>query len=317
MASPLISVVLITYNGQKHLRQQIDSIFGQTYKKIEIIVCDDCSTDETPLILSEYRHNQNFKVWINNSNLGFRKNFEQACCKASGLFIAPADQDDIWLPNKLEAMISKIDDNTLIYSNSRLMSEDGQLLDTTLDQRYSIKFVDGHCPRSFYLGNCVAAHTMLFRREIVEYISPIPDTLFHDQWVAFIAATLGTIKFLDQPLIHYRQHAQSVTGKASEPTTINFHQRYKNKYQRQKQRLDNKISYLQQMLDLQIRLEQPDPLLQKLIGYYKKHEKHIINWPILRLLIANRDQLFATSPRNPIQLAIKEAAGLRLYKSLP
>lgn len=316
MTHPLISVVLIAYNGQKHLRQQIDSILEQTYKNIEVIVCDDHSTDDTPSILSEYRHYPNFKIWINDSNLGFRKNFEQACQRTNGSFIAPADQDDIWLPDKLETLVSNIGDNILIYSNSRLMNENGHLLDATLDQRYSIKFVDGHCPRSFYLGNCVAAHTMLFRREILTYIAPIPDALFHDQWVAFIAATFGGIKFLNLPLIHYRQHAQSITGEKTGPTAINFHQRYKNKYQRQKQRLDNKISYLQQMLNLQIRLDQSDPLLKKLIGYYKEQEKHVINWSLLRLLITNRNEFFATSPRNPFQLAIKEASGLRLYKAL-
>jgi len=228
--------------------------------------------------------------------------------------IAPADQDDIWLPEKLETLQQAIGDHMLTYSNSRMMSENGKPLDTDLAQHHQIRFVDGCCSRAFYLGNCIAAHTVLFRREILKHFTPIPENLFHDQWLGFIAATMCTIQFVDQMLVHYRQNPSSVTGKSNAPAHHSLRQRIQEKHSRQTKHINNKISYLQRMLELQIELSQEDELLADLIQQYQAHEKHIFNWKLYQLLIKNGDLLFATYQKEAKRLATKEATGSWFYK---
>ena len=101
MQNKLVSIAMATYNGEKYLKEQLDSIYAQTYKDIEVIVCDDCSSDKTVEILDEYKEKYGLKYYINEKNLGFKKNFEKAISLCSGDFIALADQDDIWIENKI------------------------------------------------------------------------------------------------------------------------------------------------------------------------------------------------------------------------
>ena len=103
---PLVSVVLCTYNGEKFLYPQIDSIIAQTYPNLEIIIVDDASSDNTPFILEEYsRKDSRVKYHINSANIGYNKNFEKAFSLASADYIAISDQDDIWESNKIELMM--------------------------------------------------------------------------------------------------------------------------------------------------------------------------------------------------------------------
>src|ERR1700744_3577317 len=99
MEEPLISVALCTYNGEKYIKEQLDSIINQTYTCIEVIIVDDGSTDSTYDIISDYALRDNrIKCFKNETNLGFNKNFEKAVSLTSGEYIAISDQDDIWLP---------------------------------------------------------------------------------------------------------------------------------------------------------------------------------------------------------------------------
>lgn len=101
MTSPTVAVVMCTYNGEKYLRQQLDSILAQTYPIQELIVQDDCSTDATLAILQEYEAKVPFMQVIENThNLGFNLNFKTACMRATADLIAISDQDDVWMPEK-------------------------------------------------------------------------------------------------------------------------------------------------------------------------------------------------------------------------
>ena len=124
MAHPLVSVVLATYNGERFLKQQLDSVINQTYPNLEIIVVDDGSSDNTINILNEYAiRYRNVSVFKNEKNLGFVKNFDKACGLASGEFIALCDQDDYWLPDKIKRCVEAIGDNAMVYCNSMLCNE--------------------------------------------------------------------------------------------------------------------------------------------------------------------------------------------------
>jgi glycosyltransferase involved in cell wall biosynthesis len=111
----LISIALCTYNGEKYLIEQLDTLVNQTYPKLEIIVVDDCSSDKTITILNDYLSKFPFiKLYQNEQNLGYIKNFEKAISLCNGELIALADQDDVWDLNKLTIMAEAINENMLL-----------------------------------------------------------------------------------------------------------------------------------------------------------------------------------------------------------
>lgn len=116
MTSPTVAVVMCTYNGEKYLRQQLDSILAQTYPIQELIVQDDCSTDATLPILQEYEAKVPFMQVIENThNLGFNLNFKTACMRATADLIAISDQDDVWMPEKIQKQVQAIGDYNLCF----------------------------------------------------------------------------------------------------------------------------------------------------------------------------------------------------------
>jgi glycosyltransferase involved in cell wall biosynthesis len=203
-ATPLISVALCTYNGAQHLEEQIKSIIAQTYKNVEIIAVDDCSTDATLSILEKYKTKATIQVHSNPSNLGYIKNFEKAISLCHGEFIALSDQDDIWEPHKLQRLFDEIKDNILIYADSMMIDHKGENLDKKIST--ILNFIKGHKPEAFLFHNCVAGHTMMFKKELMKYIFPFPENLFHDWWIAFAASAVGEITYVDECLVKYRQH---------------------------------------------------------------------------------------------------------------
>ena len=107
MSLKRVSVVLCTYNGEKYIREQLESIVSQTYPIHELLIQDDCSTDATPLIIEEYKEKYPFiRFYRNKNNLGFNRNFWKAFEKVTGDYIAISDQDDIWVPNKVKNVMA-------------------------------------------------------------------------------------------------------------------------------------------------------------------------------------------------------------------
>ena len=129
MNTKLVSIVVTTYNGERFLKAQLDSIIAQTYQPIEIIVVDDGSTDNTLNILNEYATNhKNVSVIKNEQNLGYVKNFEKGFSLAKGDYIAPCDQDDVWLPTKIDVLVNHIGDDAIAYCDSEFIDGAGQTL---------------------------------------------------------------------------------------------------------------------------------------------------------------------------------------------
>lgn len=212
MATPLlISIVLATYNGEKYLREQLDSLLNQTHKSLEIIVVDDCSKDSTINIIKEYQQqNPNIFLFINPKNLGPNKTFEAGILKATGDFVAFCDQDDIWMPNKIETLLNAVGKEDAYYSNSLLVNAKGESLGTSFKQIMNLKSYYTGAP--FLLSNCVPGHTMLVKRNFLLSILPIPSITFFDMWIGYAAAATNGIKFIDEVLVHYRQHDSNTIG---------------------------------------------------------------------------------------------------------
>ncbi len=210
-SGPLVSIALCTYNGAAYLAQQLDTLVNQTYKNIEIVAVDDCSADDTYTILQDYasRYPQ-FKIYQNETNLGFTKNFERAATLCTGELIALCDQDDSWLPEKIELQVNAIKDNVFIYHDSEFIHEDG----TPMNKKVSdvMNFYRGGQPEVFLFFNCVSGHAILMKRELLAEALPLKETYFHDWWLAYVATNMGTIDFIPQCLVKYRQHDNSDTN---------------------------------------------------------------------------------------------------------
>lgn len=209
--APLISIALCTFNGAQFLCEQMDCLLEQDYPNLEIIAVDDGSTDNTLAILHDYaQRDARVQVHQNASNLGYRCNFVKAFRLCRGNFIAPCDQDDIWSHNKLSKLHALIGNHPMSFSNSELVDEQGNPLNRSMaDHRHLADISD---PATFAFANCVSGHAMLFTKQVLTAALPFPPNLFHDEWLAFTATTLGTIKYCPQTLVKYRQHNSAVTN---------------------------------------------------------------------------------------------------------
>ncbi|HEY9003857.1 MAG TPA: glycosyltransferase family 2 protein [Mucilaginibacter sp.] len=210
---PLVSIALCTYNGAKFIRKQLDSILHQTHKNLEIVVVDDCSTDDTYEIISDYSSKDDrIRCYKNEVNQGYNKNFEKAISLTTGNYIAISDQDDIWLPEKIASLLENINDNWLIFSNSCYINERDERI---REERTLVMGLDPASVnyKSLLLTNYVTGHTTLFKREFISYFLPFPDKGFYDWWMGFIALYHHKIAFLDKVLTKYRIHDASVIQK--------------------------------------------------------------------------------------------------------
>jgi glycosyltransferase involved in cell wall biosynthesis len=209
---PLVSVVIATYNGEKFLRAQLDSLFLQTYSNIEIIALDDGSSDSSMSILNEYavRH-KHMKVFVNEKNLGHVKTFEKGIQLCSGEFISLCDQDDVWDRHKTEITIAAFrKDTLLVYCDSLFVDERGESLGRKISDIKNLTNYTSALP--FLIGNTVAGHAAIFRKELVAKALPLPSQVIHDWWLAYVATLYGTIEFVNKSLVKYRQHSNNVIG---------------------------------------------------------------------------------------------------------
>ena len=212
----MISIALTTYNGEHFISEQIDSILNQTWTDFELIICDDCSNDSTFEILKEYaQKDHRIKVFKNEKNLGFLKNFEKTILLCSGEYIALSDQDDIWLDNHLEVLINNIGNYTLIGGNAILVDSNNSDLGITLLKSLPVDYIpESQSDFEFHLlhENFLQGAAVLFKKELVEKAIPFPQGIkFHDWWLSLVACSDKGITYIDVPILRYRQHGSNVT----------------------------------------------------------------------------------------------------------
>lgn len=316
-----ISVVMCTYNGAKYLVEQLDSICAQTYSNIEIIIVDDCSTDTTFEILRDYQSKDpRIQIFQNAENMGFVQNFSKAISLTTGAYIALADQDDLWKPHKLDKFTNDIQGHLLIYSDAILINDKGQPLNRQLT-RPNHNLVSGHCNQAFLFKNCVSGTTLMFKRELLTHILPIPNVSFHDIWIAFIASSLGTICYTDEAMIYYRRHENQVTNtqKKKERNWQYFLQTPLRKIEKFRHKNNEIQGMLNDFTAYRVFTEKVGDqtmllLLDQLIEHYRNYNNIFINFPLRKLLIKYRNELFAICPKDKrLRYAKKNAYGQRFY----
>ena len=214
-----ISVVIATYNGGRFLEQQIQSVLTQTLQPAEIIVCDDDSSDGTIEILEKFSRNTPLRYYRNKTRLGVVENFKKAVSLTSpNNYIALCDQDDIWLPEKLEKSVqalSQIDDGitpAMIYSDLILIDSNEKLLNLSVSNELEHDKYK-HCLATLLFGNFVLGCTVMMNGKMKEFFSDIPanKAFNHDAWITLIAFTFGKVSTLAHPYIKYRKHEYNVT----------------------------------------------------------------------------------------------------------
>ena len=197
-----ISVCIPTFNGEKFIKEQLDSILCQLSSTDEIVVSDDGSKDDTVLLIKEYRDPR--IILIQDKPLGSPiYNLERALKNASGGIIFLADQDDIWLPGKVKLVVSILQKVDLVFSDAYVVDKDLNILKNSY---YTKKDHIGGLFRNLFFNNYIGA-TMAFRREVLDKALPFPKKIpMHDQWIGLIGEIYFKNSFIPEPLIFYRRH---------------------------------------------------------------------------------------------------------------
>jgi len=297
----LISIPILTCNGKNYLREQLDSIYSQTYTNIEVLAFDDCSSDGTVDILKEYHRTHGLQYTVNPTNLGFLTNAQRALEACHGDLIAPCDQDDIWKPEKIETLFEHIGDSLLIYADSSTMDEDG----TKYSDHYfadRCNTIEGSNPLNFLFGNSVSSHAMLFKKELLKHVLPIPKALYyHDWWIAFVAASVGTISFYPDPLVFYRRHSEQVTNHKNNKN-YTFWSRVKAREERHKKRRQELVERFEAFASLTPLGQSDKAILETLIAEMKNYQNCLYNKNLEQLLTEHYKAFFGIFKQAPKEL---------------
>ena len=211
-----IDILMATYNGEKYLVEQLDSIINQTYHNWNLLIRDDNSTDKTLEIIQNY-HKKDKRIKIlkdNKGNLGIVRNFEELLKSSESEFIMFSDQDDIWVENKLDMylkMIEKIKNKGfMIHSDAILFDKNKSniLKDTFISKKAINRGLE-----NVFFNYFVQGATILISKEIKNFILPFPKEVYlHDRYIHLISELFFERIFVNKALIYYRQHGDNQIG---------------------------------------------------------------------------------------------------------
>ncbi len=206
-----VSVAMATYNGQKFISEQIESILCQLGDDDELIISDDGSTDATPEIVRSYAAKDGRIKLIRGPRGGVVKNFENAIMHCSGEYIFLSDQDDKWYDGKIEKMLGYLSEYSLVCHNADIYDQQSGKITGSTQQKFGAR--EGVLPnilKNSFIGCCMA-----FKRELIKYVIPFPsehEIHVHDWWIGLIASKYASVKFISDKLMLYRIHGNNALG---------------------------------------------------------------------------------------------------------
>ena len=208
----LTTVCMATYNGERHVAAQLASIL-QSPRVGEVLVSDDGSTDRTREFVLGFADPR--VRLLDGPRAGVTHNFEALLGAARGEYIFLADQDDVWLPHKVETMLAALQTADLVVSDCTVVDEDLRVLQPSFQAiRHSGPGLWKNLARNSYLGCCMA-----FRRRVLTHALPFPRQLpMHDWWIGLVADCIGTVRFLPEPLLQYRRHGGNASSTSERST---------------------------------------------------------------------------------------------------
>lgn len=214
----MISVCMATYNGEKYLREQVDSILVQLGENDELVVSDDGSTDSTIDILKSY-NDPRIKIFINTGRHGVNSNFENALRHADGDYIFLSDQDDVWHDDKVRICVSALNDNDCVVHDCEITDCDLNIITESMLMEIGAKSgIFNNIKKNGYTGCCMA-----FRKEILTSVIPFPKSTkyFHDQWIGLKASLKYKTVFINDRLIYFRRHSSN-SSSAADKSRLTF-----------------------------------------------------------------------------------------------
>ena len=205
-----ISVAMAVYNGEKYIKEQIDSILLQLSQYDELIISCDKSSDSTLKILENYSEDKRIKV-IKGPSKGILENFANAIQNCNNEYIFLSDQDDIWLEEKVKSVLDVFEKTNaiVVLHDAKIADADLNILeDSFFEKRGCQKGILKNIVKNSYIGCCMA-----FKSELKSAILPIPkDIPMHDQWIGLLGEKFGNVEFLNKPLILYRRHGANLSA---------------------------------------------------------------------------------------------------------
>ena len=219
----MLDIIMATYNGEKYVSEQIDSILNQTYKEFRLYIRDDGSSDGTVNILKQYTKDYPEKIILieDNKNLGSIGNFNKLLSFSKSKYCMFSDQDDIWLEDKIEYTLKGIQkleaihgENTpiLVHTDLKVVNNN---LDVICESFWGYAGINPNLNtfNRLLVMNTVTGCTMMLNKALKKAIGDIPNQCeMHDWWIALIATSLGKIGVLNKQTMLYRQHENNVAG---------------------------------------------------------------------------------------------------------
>jgi glycosyltransferase involved in cell wall biosynthesis len=275
---------MATYNGEKFIRKQLDSVLNQTCSNLKIYIRDDGSTDQTAAIISEYAQKYPEKIFFikdNLGNLGVTKNFNELLKHSTAPYISFCDQDDIWLPEKIEKSVARLKEAEKTVANPHLGEQGGWKGFVYSD----LKIIDEHdiqTHKSFWklakldpkyftfsrllLQNIPHGCTIVMNKAMKDMMFPIPEgAILHDHWLSLLAVNFGEAIPMPEPLVLIRNHGGNVTQRRSNLST-RLKRFYKN--------FSTKDEYIKH---LHIRIKQGKVLHQKYYHQLSKENQYTLD----------------------------------------
>lgn len=233
-----VDILMATYNGEKYIEEQIESIINQTYTNVNLIIRDDCSQDQTAKKIIELQKKYGEKIifFEGEKNLGAKDSFFELLKLSTAEYIFFSDQDDIWMDTKIEETLSLMEKNKpiLVHSDLVLINREGKIISKSFWEYSKIDAMNTGVNR-LIVQNSVTGCTVCINRELKNIILSKPvineqKIIMHDWWLAIIASLYGEIKILQKPTILYRQHDNNEVGakkyslfKKIQDKLINYH----------------------------------------------------------------------------------------------
>ena len=224
--APVVTIVMCTYQGSRHVAAQLRSLLAQTYP-VKILVVDDASTDDTVMRVQSLLRDTVDRIDANSHNLGYVRNFEQAVQTAvntGASFIALSDQDDIWDPERVERGMQLMhqlecqhgaDAPLLVHSDLRLIDSNDKLLHDSFFEHRRYRITSAKNLRLVLGENGVMGNSVLMNQSLAKLTLPYPNGVHvHDYWIALVAELYGHRALLRQPQLSYRLHADNASNTA-------------------------------------------------------------------------------------------------------
>ncbi len=224
MTNYLIDILMSVYNGEAYLQEQLDSILSQTFSDFRILIRDDGSSDNTGDIIEAYISKYPDKILKINSipiHLGPVKSYSQLIESSNAGYIMLADQDDIWLSDKIAVTIERMVEldtefnesvPLLVHTDLSIVDEKLRLIDRS---SMSYQGLNPHIKdlSRMFMQNTVSSSTIMINSALKSRILPIPrEARMHDWWIALVAGAFGIVDFVNQPTVLYRQHNNNAVG---------------------------------------------------------------------------------------------------------